>query len=401
VMKGSFSSPKGLIVGLMSQTMMKWLSVRGVLMGVSTFRAIALGALIVASGSASAQDARGPQKIIFDTDFNLFGDDGQALILAAQAHAAGQIQILGMTLVAGNTWIEEQRPIAAKAVERVGLEADIPVFAGADRPLLHSQASFEEEKALLGVGDGYYGAWSHPRPESDADVELSPDGAAQRTKVQEKHAVDFIIETVRANPGLVTILAIGPLTNIALAIRKAPDIVPLIKRIVYMGGAFDVPGNTMPAAEFNVWFDPDAAKIVYREPIEQIFIPLDVTNSARLDSGIFERIWKANPVIAKIDSRATKSPNALAPKFVQFWDQLAVAYVVDPTLATNVETRWIDVETTFGVNYGRTMSYAHEFPRGHFLQQAKIVNRFDLRRFEDYLVSTMSKPLPVRSKNKP
>src|SRR5437868_8362963 len=124
-------------------------------MGVSTFRAIALGALIAASGSARAQEARSPQKIIFDTDFNVFGDDGQAFVLAAQAHAAGQIQILGMTLVAGNTWIEEQRPIAAKAVERVGLEADIPVFAGADRPLLHSHASFEEEKALLGVGDGY------------------------------------------------------------------------------------------------------------------------------------------------------------------------------------------------------------------------------------------------------
>lgn len=368
---------------------------------VSTFRAIALGILIVTAGPAIAQDAHSSQKIIFDTDFNIFGDDGQAFILAAQAHAAGQIQILGMTLVAGNTWIEEQRPIAAKAVERVGLETDIPVFAGADRPLLHSHASFEEEKALLGVGDGYYGAWSHPKPKSDADVEPAPDGAAQHTKVQEKHAVDFIIETVRANPGQVTILALGPVTNIALAIRKAPDIVPLIKRIVYMSGAFDVPGNTMPAAEFNVWFDPEAAKIVYREPIEQIFIPLDVTNSARFDAKIFERIWKTNPVIAKIDPRATPSPNKPGPKFVQFWDQLAIAYVIDPTLATNVETRWIDVETNFGLNYGRTMSYTHEFPRGHFLQQAKIVNRFDLRRFEDYLVNTMSKPLPVRGKNKP
>lgn len=370
-------------------------------MVVSIFRAIALATLIVASGPARAQDVRSPQKVIFDTDFNLFGDDGQAFILAAQAHAAGQIQILGMTLVAGNTWIEEQRPIATKAVERVGLEADIPVFAGADRPLLHSQASFEEEKALLGVGDGYYGAWSHPKPKSEEDVELSPDGPAQHTKIREKHAVDFIIETVRANPGQVTILAIGPVTNIALAIRKAPDIVPLIKRIVYMGGAFDVPGNTMPAAEFNVWFDPEAAKIVYREPIEQVFIPLDVTNSVRLNSDVFKRIWKANPVIAKIDTRATLSPNTPAPKFVQFWDQLAVAYVIDPTLATNVETRWIDVETTFGVNYGRTMSYTHEFPRGHFLQQGKIVNRFDLKRFGDYFVSTMSKPLPVRSKSKP
>ena len=131
-----------------------------------------------------------------------------------------------------------------------------------------------------------------------------------------------------------------------------------------------------------------------------MFIPLDVTNSARFDSKIFERIWKANPVIAKIDPRATSSSNIPAQKFVHFWDQLAVAYVIDPTLATNVETRWIDVETTFGINDGRTMSYAHEFPRVHFLRQGKIVNRFDLKRFEDFFASTMSKPLPVRDRNR-
>lgn len=354
------------------------------------------GLLVLPFGPAQAESASAPQKVIFDTDFGTFNDDGQSLVLAAQEHKAGRIQLMGITLVAGNVWIEEQRLAALKAVERVGLEKVVPVLAGAEGPLVHSLASFEQEKALLGVGDGYYGAWSRTRPASDADVPPPPDGLPQRARLGKAHAVDFIIDTVRANPHEVTILAIGPATNIALAIRKAPDIVPLIGRIVYMAGAFDVPGNTMPAAEFNVWFDPEAAKIVYREPIDQVFIPLDVTNSARYPLDFFDRIVKANPVIAKIYAPMPNNPNRPPRTYIPFWDQLAMAYVVDPSLATEVQTRWIDVETTFGVNYGRTMSYAHPFPQGSFLQKAKIVTKFDLKRFEDYFVGTMTKPLPVK-----
>ncbi len=97
--------------------------------------------------------------------------------------------------------------------------------------------------------------------------------------MQQQHAVNFIIETVKKYPREVTLLVIGPMTNIALAIRMSPEIVPLIKRIVFMAGAFEVPGNTTPAAEMNVWYDPEAARVVVRQPIEQAFIPLDVTNT--------------------------------------------------------------------------------------------------------------------------
>ncbi|KEQ53782.1 nucleoside hydrolase [Sphingobium chlorophenolicum] len=361
-------------------------------MKLRTFATVLLSLLSSAPALAQVQQPNS-EKLIIDSDFGTFNDDGQAFILAAHAHKAGRIQLLGLTLVTGNVWMEQQRVDALKAVERVGLEKQVPVFAGAQGPLLHSFASFAQEQALLGVGDGFYGAWSGPRPKSDAEVVPPPDGHAERTQIQRRDAVDFMIDAIRANPHQVTILALGPATNIALAIRKAPDIVPLIGRIVYMAGAFDVPGNTMPAAEFNVWFDPEAAKIVYREPIEQVFVPLDVTNSAHFPLDFFDPILKANPQVARIYSRIPDNPNRPPWTFIPFWDQLAIAYVLDPSLATETETRWVDVDTNFGVNYGRTISYKHEFPQGSFLQQAKIVKKFDLKRFEAYYLETMSKPL--------
>lgn len=96
-------------------------------------------------------------------------------------------------------------------------------------------------------------------------------------QVSDENAVGWLIDTIRANPDDVTILAVGPLTNIALAMRTDPGIVPLIKRVIYMGGAVEVPGNVRPAAELNCWFDPEASKIVARAPIEHVVVPADVT----------------------------------------------------------------------------------------------------------------------------
>ena len=139
-----------------------------------------------------------------------------------------------------------------------------------------SQATYEAEKALFGRAMPARG--NNPKP-TRADLKAPPDGMAEHAQPADQHAIDFIIEQVEKYPHEVTLLVIGPVTNIALAVRKDPDIVPLIKRIVYMGGAVDVPGNVTPAAEFNWWFDPEAAKIVLREPIPQAIIPLDVTNT--------------------------------------------------------------------------------------------------------------------------
>jgi inosine-uridine nucleoside N-ribohydrolase len=232
----------------------------------------------------------GPQKIIIDSDYNTMSDDGQLGVMAAQLQAQGKVRVMGITVVSGNQWLKQGVADALKSVERLGVGGRIGVYAGANYALNHDYATIEAEMAAGAGGDGYLGAWNSPEPKSDADLKPSPDGFATHTKVQAKSAVDFIIETVKANPGQITILAIGPLTNIALAVQRSPDIVPLIKQIIYMGGAVHVAGNTTKAAEFNWWFDPEAAQFVVRQPIKQVVVPLDVTDTVFLTKPIYDRV---------------------------------------------------------------------------------------------------------------
>ena len=178
--------------------------------------------------------------------------------------------------------------------------------------------------------------------------------------------MNFIIDTIKKYPHEVTLLVIGPMTNIALAIRMSPEIVPLIKRIVYMAGAFEVPGNTTPAAEMNVWYDPEAARIVVRQPIDQAFIPLDVTNTVPMTKAIFEQM-----IVPQATRRSRSSWRARVwlggsrriPTAISYiYDTLALAYLIDPTYATDVKEMWVDVDCTWGPSYGRTLGYEDELP---------------------------------------
>ena len=112
--------------------------------------------------------------------------------------------------------------------------------------------------------DAWVGAFGYPKPESWQKVYRERYGKEPQSRPDPRHAVDFIIEEVRKHPGELTIVEIGPCSNLALAVLKAPDIVPLIKRVIFMGGSFFKPGNVTPTAEFNWWFDPEAARIVVR-----------------------------------------------------------------------------------------------------------------------------------------
>ena len=206
------------------------------------------------------------QKIIIDSDYNTMSDDGQLGVMAAQLQASGKVQVMGISVVSGNQWLKQGVADALMSVERLGVGDRIGVYAGANYAFNHDYATIEAEMAAGAGGDGYLGAWSGPEPKTDADLKPSPDGFATRTVLQRKSAVDFIVDTVKANPNEITILAIGPLTNIALAVKQNPEIVPLIKKIIYMGGAIDVAGNTTKFAEFNWWFDPEAVRITLRAP---------------------------------------------------------------------------------------------------------------------------------------
>ncbi len=255
---------------------------------------VAVSALSACGGSdLNAQT--NPPKVIIDSDYNTLSDDGQLGVMAAQLQAQGSLKVLGITVVSGNQWLKQGVSDALKSVERLGVEKQIGVYAGANYALSHDFTTIQAELKQFPCGDGYLGAWNTPEPKSDSDLVEPPDGFATHTKVQGKSAVDFIVDSVKQYPGEVTILAIGPLTNIALATRQHPEIVPLIKQIIYMGGAIDVPGNTTPTAEFNWWFDPEAAKAVLHLPIKQVVIALDVTDTVKMDKALYDRWYAHDP----------------------------------------------------------------------------------------------------------
>lgn len=196
-----------------------------------------------------------PQKLIIDTDPGQ--DDAVAILLAL---ASPEIDLLGITTVAGNVPLALTEVNARKICDLAGRQ-DMPVFAGADRPLQRDLVTAEHVHGRTGL-DG-------------------PDLPDPATPLQDRHAVDFIVETLRAEPpGSITIAPVGPLTNIALALRKAPDIVPRIKQIVMMGGGCFEGGNITPAAEFNIYVDPEAAVEVFGAGIPITMMPLDVTHKA-------------------------------------------------------------------------------------------------------------------------
>jgi purine nucleosidase len=197
-----------------------------------------------------------PRKIIIDTDPGQ--DDAVAILLALASPE--EIDLLGITCVAGNVPLELTAKNARIVCELAG-RPDVPVYAGCDRPLGRALVTAEHVHGKSGL-DG-------------------PDLPDPTMPLQDQHAVDFIIDTLRDEPpGSVTLCPLGPLTNIATALQRAPDIAGRIAEIVLMGGAYFEVGNITPAAEFNIYVDPQAADIVFRFGTPLVVMPLDVTHKA-------------------------------------------------------------------------------------------------------------------------
>lgn len=359
------------------------------------------GGIGLAPGYAATPVA---QKVIIDSDYNTMSDDGQLGVMAAQLQAEGKVQVMGISVVSGNQWLKQGVVDALMSVERLGVGQRIGVYVGENYALNHTFADIEAEMKAGAGGDGYLGAWSGPEPKTDADLKPSPDGFATRTVVQRKSAVDFIIDTVKANPNEITLLAIGPLTNIALAVKKSPDIVPLIKKIIYMGGAVDVAGNTTHFAEFNWWFDPEAAQFVVRLPIPQVVVPLDVTDTVFLTKPIYDRIaHPAKPtavteVFRKLNGYGFSGTNGFEnnPNYTQnIWDTLVLAYLIDPRYATQTVERYVDVVAKPGAaDNGRSIGYTTP-PAGVPLQKMTVVKKFDNARFFELYIDLLTRPVPI------
>ncbi len=277
-----------------------------------------------------------PRKIIIDTDPGQ--DDAVAILLALASPE--EIEVLGITAVAGNVPLELTAKNARIVCELAG-HTDIPVYAGCDRPLNRPLVTAEHVHGKTGL-----------------DGPVLPDPEMPLT---EGHAVDFIIETLRTQePGTVTLCPLGPLTNIATAFQKAPDIVDRVQEIVLMGGAYFEVGNITPAAEFNIYVDPEAADIVFKSGTHIVVMPLDVTHDAlvtphrndafrSLDSKVGHAVAEMTDFFERFDKEKYGSEGA------PLHDPCVTAYLIQPELFSGRHIN-VEIETKSELTLGMTVA---------------------------------------------
>jgi pyrimidine-specific ribonucleoside hydrolase len=260
-------------------------------------------------------------------------DDAIALLLAL---ASPELDLFGVTTVAGNQTLEKTTANALRVLELAGRQ-DVPVAAGADRPLARE----------LFTGDYVHGESGLEGP-APADPSGGP--VAQ-------HAVDFLAERILASPRPVTLVPVGPLTNVALLLAHHPEAASTLERIVIMGGAI-AEGNVTPAAEFNVYVDPEAAWRVFRSGVPVTMIGLDVTHKALMMPAHAERLRASGDVgrfVAELhDFFVGYHRRTYGSDGAPIHDAVAVAHVLRPGLVETVH-RHVDVDCESSLCRGRTV----------------------------------------------
>ena len=321
----------------------------------------------------SQSEANAREKVLLDSDMVDLFDDGVAMMMLA---TNPQIELMGVTVVTGNTWVEDGAASAIRQLSGLGIK-NVPVAMGNTPQKLKERFSgIDKEIMLFGLGaDSFLGAAGYVEPNDWREAYLKNYGEEPQFSPVKENAADFIIETIKAHPGEVTIAAIGPMTNIAEAIKKSPEIVPLAKRIVYMGGSFFVQGNVTPAAELNIWMDPSAAKAVFRAPWkEQIFLPLDACEKIKLskDKLLSLKAQIKNPVFMSLmENHYWIDEIEKGADSILIWDILTAATIINPEIVKEEITLPVDVNDVYSPSYGQTLAYRGQKPEG--TQEARIV----------------------------
>ena len=282
-----------------------------------------------------------PKKIIFDTDLGI--DDACALLLAL---ASPEVSVEGLSIVHGNCSLD-QATTNALAVLELANASHVPVAKGCELPLV--QPSFLAPETHGNTGLGYA-----KLPELRSRPTVQP-------------GCDFLIEKVMSQPGEITRVAIGPLTNVALAIRQEPRLVHAVKELIIMGGAIRHEGNTTALAEFNAYVDPHAAHMVFHSGVPMTLVPLDVTYQCILTSDDVQRM-------RKIDSPITKFIEDSTRFYMEFHDEyqgiqgcvindpLALALTFAPALCTYQELP-VDIDVSGGISMGKTIADFYNYNR--------------------------------------
>jgi len=275
---------------------------------------------------------------------------------------AQNIQVMGVTVVTGDGWLKQETADALRILENQG-RSDIPVYMGAEFPLVQSRYTLLRLTQLYGGSrtDPFLGAYSEVGPGPD-NVEPPPGGLAQ-AKAQPGSAAEFIIRTVRANPHEIVLYCGGPLTNIALAISIAPDIVPLTKEIVFMGTSPEFQPKTV-----NVLYDPHAARIVLHAPWPKLTIfSVDVSEKVHKSPEMAEAIAAGNnKPLAALYRQQVVDPHkhGIPQQWFRMPDELMAAYLINPSIVTELRRYYVDVDLAEGMDYGAT-TYWDETPKGY------------------------------------
>jgi len=276
-----------------------------------------------------------PVKTPFLIDTDTASDDAVALIMALRSP---QVEVLAITTVAGNVDVHQASRNALYTAQLC--DSRVPVFIGAEKPLKRAHVGAQWFHGRDGLGDHGYGP--------------------PRRAVEKQNAVDVIIEMIEACPGLLMV-TLGPLTNIALAVQQKPSIAAKVRRCVVMGGAPCCEGNVTPAAEYNIWCDPEAARIVVRSglPIELVgwhlcrgdalLSPSDIQEVLDLGTPVAEFAIECNSVAQEAILKQTGEHGISLP------DPVAMAVAIDPSIVTSESAHFVEVETESELTRGMTV----------------------------------------------
>jgi purine nucleosidase len=318
------------------------------------------------------------------------GSNMQTLLTLIQSP---QVEVLGITVVSGNQWRDEEVAHTLRLLELIG-RTDIPVVPGAVFPLVHRRKEAQLWQAMYGKV-AFAGAWDDRWwHEHDVIPKLLEGGPS--TKAADEDAPHFLIRMVHKYPHEVTIYEGGPMTNLALANAIDPHFAELAAGLVFMGGSLspqtkDPEFLSAPRHEFNFWFDPEAGKSVLEAPWKTIVCtPVDISVKTRITDAMVADIKKSNSAAARyVVTYFMKDQGGF-----YMWDELAAAAWIDPTLITRKEIRYMSVDISHGAAYGNTLTWTEKDRPMLSERPVEIQMDLDLARFNQMFVDLMKAPTP-------
>ena len=348
-----------------------------------------LAVLLLGVTLCSAQARR---KVIINEDCS--GPGGSNLQTLAVLIQSPQVEVLGITVISGDQWRDEEVAHTLRLLEIMG-RTDIPVVPGATYPLLRRRDEAQQWQRRYGKV-AYAGAWDDRWWHEASVIPPLPEGQPT-TKPADEDAAHFLIRMVRKYPHEVTIYEGGPMTNLALAISLDPEFPELVKELVFMGGGLSPQSDNPeflnnPRHEFNFWFDPEAAEIVLRAPWKKIVCtPTDISIKVRLTPAMVKQIAASGTPLAKYIERFAM----LTPGADIMWDELAAAAWIDPSIITRAEKRYMGVDLDHGAGYGNTLTWQEKSEFRPHAQPVEIQFDLDTEKFYRMFVSLMTAPTPA------